>query len=118
MDDIFIPDYMPTDPPWDLPSGPPLHVSGNVIGNTNVNIALEGFIAASGDRLYFGNVRSNHARLYTMNLDGSDKHRLSGDDVRYVNVYGDRIFYVNRSITESIPCCPTARTCKGCLRQT
>jgi tricorn protease-like protein len=67
--------------------------SGNNIGNTPGNINNDGLAAIQGNRIYYVNPSDGHS-IYSMRTDGSDKQKLNDDGSVFINVVGDRIYYI------------------------
>ncbi len=66
----------------------------NVWGNTNSSLKQGGKVAYQDSVLYYSNPRDSF-KLYRMNIDGTNKRRLSNDVPRQINVVGNYIFYIN-----------------------
>ncbi|MCX8160373.1 MAG: DUF5050 domain-containing protein [Candidatus Saccharicenans sp.] len=62
-------------------------------GNTFSNLANEGYLAVQNDWLYYANP-SNNMVLFKMKLDGSGKQRLGTVPCSFINVIGNKIFYL------------------------
>ena len=90
----------PVTPP---PTAPP----GDGRGNTSGNLINRGYIAPSGDRIYYANRTIfpegdltgviPDATLCSMKTDGSDRKQICEDNPWCINVVGDRIYYLNNN---------------------
>lgn len=75
----------------------------NTAGNSNGNLANGSFVASQGDWIYYvsyptddqGYFITERVGLYKMREDGSGKTQLSAGDIRYINVVGDWVYYID-----------------------
>ena len=89
---------------------PPAQGSANSVGNTTGNISNGGFVAEYGGRIFFAwGMLSDEFEyfyadygIYSMNMDGSDKRRISYDLASQINVADGRVFYVNQHSDDRI----------------
>ena len=63
-------------------------------GNSVGNVLNQGFVAGSGDWIYYINIGGDE-KLYAIRADGSDRQLLSDEEAFFLNVAGDRVYYVN-----------------------
>lgn len=78
-----------------LPTVPPVQDPIDFsLGNTFGNIANGGGFAAKNNLIYYSNYKDNN-RLYRMNMDGSNRKKLSDDSAVDISVVGGRIYYVS-----------------------
>jgi len=66
----------------------------NVWGNTNSSLKQGGKVAYQDSVLYYSNPRDSF-KLYRINIDGTNKRRISHDIPRQINVVGNYIFFIN-----------------------
>lgn len=64
------------------------------VGSNNLNIAYGGFVAESGDWIYYRN-HSDNDWLYKVKKDGTQKTKVFEDRAENINVIGDWIYYTN-----------------------
>lgn len=75
--------------------------SSYVNGNTAGNLYNAGLFCESDGEVFFSNTNDN-GRLYAMNIDGSNIHKLSNDTAMYINADKNYVYYVrnnNQKIT-------------------
>jgi len=64
----------------------------NTIGNSQGNIVNAGYAAQQGTWIYY---RSDDGSLYKVQQGSTAKTKLCSDDVKYINVVGDWVYYQN-----------------------
>ena len=64
----------------------------DAVGNTTGNLHNGGMVCESGGYVYIADPTNNN-KLYKMKPDGSKAEVISGDNVSYINVYGNYIYY-------------------------
>ena len=70
----------------------PNATSSAELGNTFGNLANHGAVAYANGRVFYSNRQDGG--IYSANIDGSDHQRLSDGRAEYINVIGDRLFFV------------------------
>ncbi len=60
------------------------------------NTINEGRLVVDDDRIYYSEPRDG-GRLYSMDLDGNDKKKLTESEAQFINVVGDEILYCDIS---------------------
>lgn len=70
-----------------------VEVKREAFGNTFSHLANEGYLAVQNDWIYYANP-SNNMVLFKMKLDGSGKQRLGTIPSSFINVIGNKIFYL------------------------
>lgn len=66
----------------------------NVWGNTNSNLKQGGNVAYQNGVVYYAN-HLDSFKLYKINIDGTQKRRISHDIPTQINVVGQYIYYIN-----------------------
>ena len=67
-----------------------------VNGNLSGNLYNAGLFCESNGEIFFSNPNDN-GRLYAMNVDGSNVHKLCNDSVMYINADKNFIYYVRNN---------------------
>ena len=70
-----------------------------VFGNTSGNINNNGLAAIQGDWIYF--VSDDNHKIYAMQTDGSVMKKINDDTSSNINVIGDWVYYLDKSIRGS-----------------
>lgn len=73
-----------------------LYKDTHTVGNTSGNLLNGGLFAESDGKIYFANPKDN-GTLYVMGQDLKDPKQLYNDNVSYLNVAGDYLFYTRRN---------------------
>ncbi len=63
-------------------------------GNTSGNIINEGRFVGEGEKIYYSEPMDGDA-LYSADLDGKNKVKLTDGKIRYLNIVGDYIYFVD-----------------------
>ncbi|HOO27338.1 MAG TPA: DUF5050 domain-containing protein [Lachnospiraceae bacterium] len=71
------------------------------VGNTAGNLNNSGLFREDGDTVFFSNPYDND-RLYSMNLDGSNKKLLLDVPVEYINSAGDYLYFYQKDSDENV----------------
>lgn len=69
---------------------------------TSGNTLNEGRVAVDGDTIYYSEPRDGGC-LYSMDMEGNNKKKLTESEARYINVVGDRIIYCD--VSNNYYCC-------------
>lgn len=67
--------------------------SNNTV-NTSGNICNFGYYAVQGNWVYYSNF-DDGGRLYKMKIDGTRSQKLCDDNVKFINVVGDWVYYLS-----------------------